>query len=296
MDDILSMSWLHLNLLHQHLSSMKRSKRWHLRHGRRGKWPVIWCDECVIFGVSHSFRPREYASLAFACRCESEHVRSWLLKKKINERQTWKMGGGWKMKRKSRERKDKGEKAFHMTDVMIFCLYSECRCCSKSYLPPLCRNIINCDFPHWILASCRSALAVSFGLVCCFSGTGRLLLHSSVRMGRVPPDCVLAFGLHKPQLPNKHYRHGDGGRGVEQSCMLAVEKMFSMFLLMIMNIHHWNWRFTAGTVRSWHFNHLKVLWGVCPCPVLSAWMSLISQRMAGFVCRLQVVSCPGDSR
>lgn len=129
-----------------------------------------------------------------------------------------------------------------MTDaVMIFCVYNEYR--NMSYFPPLCLNVINCDFARWIhfffLASCSSALAVSFGLVCCFSGTDRLrLLNSSVRMGRVPPRCVLAFGLHKPQLPNKHYRHGDGGRRVEQSCMLAVEKMFSMFLLMIMNIHH----------------------------------------------------------
>lgn len=148
----------------------------------------------------------------------------------------------------------------------------------------------------FFLASCSSASAVSFGLVCCFSGTDRLLLHSSVRMGRVPPDCVLAFGLHKPQLPNKHYRHGDGGRGVEQSCMLAVEKMFSTFLLMTMDIHHYNRNFTDVYNR-------KVLTFWSPESFIGS-LSLCFIRLnefdfpayGSFVYRLQVASCPGDSR
>lgn len=80
-----------------------------------------------------------------------------------------------------------------------------------------------------VLASCSCDPAVSFSLVLlvlkgptdCFSSTARS------DTGSVPLDCVLASGLHKPQLPNKHQRHGDGGRGRERRAAVkenTVEK------------------------------------------------------------------------
>lgn len=76
----------------------------------------------------------------------------------------------------------------------------------------------------FVLASCSCVPAASFGpVLLVFRDRWAVSpLAALSETGRVPLDCVLAFGLHKPQPPNKHQRHGDGGRGRESRA--AVEK------------------------------------------------------------------------
>lgn len=83
-----------------------------------------------------------------------------------------------------------------------------------------------------------SVSAASFGPVLLFSGTeGLLLLQRSVSTGRAPANSVLAFGLHKPQLPNKYYSKRDGGGETEQSCIhVQDQNMFHLRIRIIKKI------------------------------------------------------------
>lgn len=55
-----------------------------------------------------------------------------------------------------------------------------------------------------------------------------LLLQRSVTKGRGPKHCVLAFRLHKSQLPNKHSRHGDRDRDIEAKVLAGKMLCFMM--------------------------------------------------------------------
>lgn len=56
-----------------------------------------------------------------------------------------------------------------------------------------------------------------------------LLLQRSVTKGRGPKHCVLAFSLHKSQLPNKHSGHGDRDRAIEAKLLVLAGKMLCFY-------------------------------------------------------------------
>lgn len=85
-----------------------------------------------------------------------------------------------------------------------------------------------------------------------------LLLQRSVTKGRGPKHGVLAFSLHKSQLPNKHSRHGDRDRDIEAKLLVLAGKMLCFF--MTVN-HHW----LRHIIRK-HGN-MKTIWPGCITPV-----------------------------
>lgn len=170
-------------------------------------WLTLSVDVCVHRWVLH------------VGVCVSEHVRSWWFENGLNERgpERWVERIKWKERRQKGGKKQK-EKCFWEGNIRIPVQNYTSSIYGVSILS-------NCH-PRWpftfwcrhfsvVLAWCSCVPAASFGLVLLvFRGPMGCFSSAALsEMGRVPLDCVLASGLHKPQLPNKHQRHGDGGRG-----------------------------------------------------------------------------------
>lgn len=125
-------------------------------------------------------------------------------------------------------------------------------CVPSRLLMHLCKNFscrITEASPSTLFIGYDSMSAASFSPVLLFSGTeGLLLLQRSVSTGRAPANSVLAFGLHKPQLPNKYYSKRDRGGETEQSCLhVQDQNMFHLRIRIIKKVSVPNERIERGS-------------------------------------------------